>query len=314
MSSRPILATKLSPGDKIGIVSPSDCPAAGDPKLARGMGYLQELGFRAVLGPHAESDTLRYAAAPRDKAEDIHQFFADPSIRAIFCSQGGDTANACLPYLDWALIAEHPKIFLGISDITVLLNAIYTRTGLITFHGNDVMWGFGRDPSAYDTREFLARLAEARIGEIPAHGQRRAIRSGIAEGRLLGGNLKCLMKLAGTPYFPDFSGSILFLESIAVSPAGCDALLRQLEQIGVFGQVRGVLTGYIDGMDNDPAAAVHFHDILLDVTKAYGFPILKADDFGHNCANTLLPVGAMVRIDAAARRIEILEDCLRSAD
>lgn len=303
-----LLPKKLNIGNTIGVVSPS---APVTPELAgqfeQGTAFLEGLGFRVVVGEHVASNTLKYAAAPQEKAADINRMFADPAIQAIICTQGGATANACLPYLDWAAIRANPKIFLGISDITVLLNSIHAQTGLVTFHGNDLMWGFGRNPTPYDSAEFLACLVAGRTGAIPANRERRTIRGGSAEGKLLGGNLGCLLKLAGTPYFPDFTGAILCVEAIDIPSERCDYLFQQLKQIGVFDRVRGVLIGYIDGLQNDPQAVMQMEDVLLHVTGGYRFPVLKADDFGHNCPNTVLPVGGRVRIDADTHAIEICE-------
>lgn len=307
-----LIPPKLRPGDAIGVVSPST-PVTPElaGQLEKGIEFLSDLGFQVVLGEHVYSTTWGYAASPQEKADDINRLFADGSIKGIVCSQGGATANACLPYLDWKTIHLYPKVFLGISDITVLLNAFYHRAGLVTFHGNDVMWGLGRNPAAYDRDEFVARLMEGQIGQVPPHGERRTIRGGAAEGKLLGGNLGCLLKLAGTPYFPDFSGAILFVEAIGVTPETCDYLFQQLKQMGVFGQIRGVLVGYIDGLqNNEDRTLMQMEDVLLRLSAGYNWPILKTDDFGHNCPNTVLPVGGLVRIDADRRTVEILEKCV----
>lgn len=306
-----MIATKLKKGDKIGIVSPSNPVAQDDPQINDGVKFLTEIGFEVVLGRHVFSNTLGYAASPQEKAADINAMFADESVEAIICSQGGYTANACLPYLNWQVIKDNPKIFLGISDISVLLSAIYTQTGLVTFHGNDVMWGFGLEPDPYDVREFVERLLEAKIGPVNANGPRKTIRSGAAEGTLLGGNLNCLMKLAGTPYFPDFTNAIFFVEATTIKPEECDYMFRQLQQMGVFDRVLGVIVGYVDSMQKDAEATVQMEDVLLTVTADSGFPILKVNDFGHNCPNTTLPVGGRVRMDADRQEIEILKACVQ---
>ena len=215
-------------GDKVGIVSPSSLvPGSTDQQFRSGIAYLEALGFEVVTGRHALSTDWGYSASPLEKASDIHQMFSDPSIRAIICSQGGATANACLPYLDWEFIRENPKIFLGISDITVLLNAIYHRTGLVTFHGNDLMWGFGRHPTLYDRSEFVRWLVDGANGEV------------------------------------------------------------------------------------QPNARMQMEDILLRVSEGNNFPILKTNDFGHNCPNTVLPVGAIARLEADHCHLKILEFCVK---
>lgn len=303
---------RLNKGDKIGVISPSN-PVTEElrDQFDKGIEFLENLGFPIVVGHHVFSNTLGYAASPQEKAADINRMFADTSIKAIICSQGGSTANACLPYLEWEVIQKNPKIFLGISDITVLINAIHHKTGMVTFHGNDLMWGFGRNPASYDQQEFLDRLIDAKIGPVNQNGRREAIRSGTAEGKLLGGNLPCLLKLAGTPYFPDFSDSILFVEAINISPEGCDHMFTQLKQMGVLDKVAGVIIGYIDGMDNANQVVMKMENVLVNITAEYSFPILKADDFGHNCPNTVLPVGGRVRIDSDKHSIEIIEECVK---
>jgi muramoyltetrapeptide carboxypeptidase len=308
-----MIPKQIKPGDKIGVVSPST-PVTEDPiaQFQKGVESLENMGLQVVIGKHVYSTTLGYAASPQEKAGDIDEMFADPSIKAIICSMGGVTANASLPYLDWDLIKAKPKIFLGISDITVLLNAIYAKTGLVTFHGNDVMWGFGRNPTSYDKQEFISRFIDAQIGKIKTNGERTTIRSGRAEGTLLGGNLQCLLKLAGTPYFPDFRNSLFFVESLDITPEMCDCLFRQLKQIGIFDGVQGAVIGYIDSLQKKKDASIQMEEVLLQVTSDYNFPILKVNDFGHNCPNTVLPVGAKVGIDADTQEIEILEQCVKT--
>ena len=122
---------------------------------------------------------------------------------------------------------------------------------------------------------------------------RRSVK-GSAAGKLLGGNLRCLLKLAGTPYWPDFTGAILFIEAYRITPDGCRTAFYQLHQMGVFDQIKGIIVGYIDGMQRDAAPGPYMEDILLEVIKSTAFPVLKVNDFGHNCPNTVLPVGGQV--------------------
>jgi muramoyltetrapeptide carboxypeptidase len=306
-----ILPRKLQKGDTVGIVSPSN-PVTEDlkPQFAEGVRFLESLGFEVSVGKKALEIDDYSAGTPEEKAEDINSMFANPHIKAIICSQGGANANSCLPFLDWNIIRGNPKIFMGISDITVLLNAIYHKTGLITFHGNDVIWGFGRKHSKYDEQEFIERLIEGRIGNINRNSNWTTIRGGIAEGRLVGGNIGSLMKAAGTEYFPDFEGKILFLEAYEITPADCDSVFHQLKQIGIFDKIEGAIVGYIYGMQTSKKPIAQMGDILLKTTKGHSFPILKVDDFGHECPNTVLPVGAKARIDSGRKEIEILEKCV----
>lgn len=302
---------KLKTSDKIGIVSPSS-PITKDcmEQFNKGIKYLNDSGFEVAIAKNAFANTAGYSATPQEKAEDINNMFADKSIKAIICSQGGENANACLPYLDWETIKENPKIFLGISDITVLLNSIHAKTGLVTFHGNDVIWGFGTNPEPYDAQEFMDRLIHGKTGIINGNGVRATIRGGTATGKLIGGNIHCLLKLAGTTYLPEFENSILFLESFGFDPEDCDCAFNHLKQMGVFDKIKGVIVGYIYD-EFAEQRDVHMEDVLLNVSDGYEFPILKINDFGHNCPNTVIPIGVTARLDSTRKEIVILEDCAR---
>jgi muramoyltetrapeptide carboxypeptidase len=294
----------------LGIVAPSTpVTPETEAQLEKGIAYLEELGFDAVLGRHVRAATLGYCATPEEKAEDINAMFADAAIDGIICAQGGATANACLPHLSWPTIRAHPKVFMGISDITVLLNAIYAQTGLVTFHGDDVMWGYGRNPMGYDREAFVRTLIEARPAAIAANGERLTIRGGSAEGVALGGNLGCLLKLAGTPFFPETAGAILFFEALDATSETLDHLFQQLEQMRIFDKVNGAVVGHVDGLQGQVGVA-QMEEVLRRVTADYTFPILKVDDFGHNCPNTILPIGARVRLDADRQTIEEVEPFL----
>lgn len=301
---------RLKKHDKIGIISPSD-PITKEEmeQFEKGTKYLSELGFTPIQSRNCLSCSMGYSATPKEKADDINNMFADSSIKAIICSQGGANANACLPYINWNTIRNNPKIFMGISDITTLLNAIFLKTGLVTFHGNDIIWGFGSEPQMYDKREFSDRLISGKIGDLKSNGNRVNIRGGKAEGTLIGGNLKCLLKLAGTNFLPNFNNTLLFLESFGFDPVVCDSAFNQLKQMGVFDEIKGVIIGHIfDGQEKQHS--VHMEDILLNVSKEYSFPILKIDDFGHNCPNTVIPVGVKASMDADNQTITLLESCV----
>jgi len=292
---------KLMKGDTIGVVSPSEPieNSETDEQFKSGIKFLESLGFKIKLGKFLSSKN------PEEKAKDMNEIFKDSNVKAIIASQGGETANALLPFLDYALIKNNPKIFIGISDITVLLDGINKKTGLITFHGNDVKWGFGRKPTDYDKEEFLETLLKSEKREIPANSKRKVIREGKASGKLIGGNLSCIQKLAGTEYFPDFKNAILFLEDYKPTTGKIEYRLNQLKQIGVFDKIKGIVIGHIDGMEKSDER--EFEDILLEITKEHNFPILKTEDFGHNCPNTVLPLGIEAEIDCKNKTFKLKE-------
>ncbi len=304
-----MIPKKLQRGDTVGIVSPS-APVTEDvrTRFEKGVEFLNTCGFEVKVARNALKNTLGYSATPREKADDINSMFEDAGVNAIICSQGGSNANTVLPLLNFDAIKNNPKIFLGISDITVLLNAIYKETGLITFHGNDVIWGFGGDYTEYDVHEFKQRLVEGTIGEIPHNSKWKCIKEGVAEGVLVGGNLNCMNKLAGTQYLPHFKDTILFLESFGKksTPAHVECELHRLRQMGVFKQIKGMWIGYYNHESN-----ISYEDIVINAVKEYEFPVLKCDDFGHNTPNTTIPIGCKVTLDATNQRVVLQNDCVK---
>ncbi len=298
------MPNQLVVGDTIGVISPSN---GVTPDLVeyfnRGVAYIKQLGFRVKIGKYALSGRLAYSATPQEKADDIHAMFADREVKAILCSQGGNNANTVLPLLDFDLIRNNPKILLGLSDITVLLNAIYQRTGLVTFYGNMLIRGFGRQPSDYDKQEFIRRLVDGEAGEVNHNSQWQCVREGVAQGILIGGNLNCLNKLAGTPYQPRFDGNILLLESYdQLNPPGAvECELSRLKQMGAFEQIKGLWLGYYQHQSGTP-----YEEIVMRVVRDYHFPILKCDDFGHDTPSAVIPIGAPICLDATNERVIIV--------
>ena len=309
---RLLIPRHLDTGDTIGVVSASSAIARDlRPQLRRGIRVLTSLGFKVLLGKSALKTGNYSAGSPRERTEDINSMFADSGIKAIIDTAGGETGNSLLPLLDYKLIRRNPKIVLGLSDFTLLLNAIHMKAGLVTFHGPNLVWCFGRTrPYQYDVSEFLDRLVRGRVGDVRRESEWRTVRDGRAEGRLVGGNLGRLALSAGTPYFPDFTDSIMFIESFMPTPGMCDEYFTQMKQMGVFDRVRGVIVGHIHSLQSSRTEQIQMEDILLKVTSDYDFPILKANEFGHNCPNTVIPIGGMASLDAGRKEWKILDVCV----
>jgi muramoyltetrapeptide carboxypeptidase len=302
-----LLPNQLKPGDTIGIVAPSSAIIDYKDEMEKQVQYFEHLGYKVKLSKNIYKKDGISAGTPEERASDINEMFRNEEIKAIICAEGGNTANGVLPLLDYDLIKENPKIFLGISDITVLINGIYAKTGLITYHGNNALYGYGEKSYEYQQTEFNNRLLIGEKAKIPPYQERKSIREGIAEGKLVGGNLRCFLNLAGTPYFPDCTDSILFLEAYKITDFQCDYMLEHLKQMGVFNQVKGVIIGYIYGLQHGNPHMTQMEEVLLKVTKNHDFPILKCNDFGHEIPNTVLPIGVQARINTQELSIELLE-------
>jgi len=329
-------APKLEPGDTIGVVSPSWGGAGLFPhRVQQGIRHLNSLGFRVRLAPHALNHEGIVSDTPENRAQDLHAMFADPTVKAILAAIGGDHSCHLLPLLDFDLIASHPKIFVGFSDITVLNVAIWKRTGLATFNGPALLTDFAEHPRMlrYTEAYFLkAVTGDGPIGAVepapawteefldwgekedlrrprqlvPSEGW-RWLKAGQAEGCLIGGCLESLQHLRGTDYWPDWEDAILFFETSEGKPAPetVDGILMDYQNMGVFEKLRGLLVGR--PMSYSDAEKQALRERILERTRRYSFPIITDMDFGHTAPQFTIPLGCRARIDSAAQRFEIID-------
>ena len=306
-----LIPKKLKIGDVIGIVSPSWAIVKDrQDKYYRGIEVLKKMGFKIKVGENVMEDLNNWgisAGTPEQKANDINKMFVDNEVKAILCSRGGETANSVLDLLDYKIIKQNPKIFCGFSDNTSLASAIYNKTGLVTFYGDDVRGHFAHTATAYTRAEFLSRFAEGYVGEVNKNSLWEEIRTGKAKGRLAGGNLSSLEYLAGTEYFPKVKKAILFFEGYTGNPGKMASIFYHFKKLGVWDKVNGVIIGYIWGQEKDGKPKVSAEDILKEITKEYDFPILKVRDFGHRTECTPIPIGVKAKIDTRKLSFKILE-------
>lgn len=308
-----ICPPRLQAGDVIAVLTASD-PLTPEvwSWVERGIAQLRTMGFTVITGQTLFRQHYYTAGTPEERWQDLREFICDARVKMIMTAMGGENANHLLPLLDYQLIRDHPKIISGYSDPTVLLNGIQARAGLITFYGFhaasfDPLWPwFGEYDRTCFAQLFLKGTTPLRV---PASARRQTWREGVAEGAFVGGCLSDVRKLLGTPYAPDWRNKILILEDIQKKPQHIDVMLTHLEQAGVFAQISGLLLGnFYDCVDsfqtewNKP-----LRDLVLSVTGAYQFPILKTEDFGHFSHICPIPLGCEGQIDATAQTIDFLE-------
>jgi muramoyltetrapeptide carboxypeptidase LdcA involved in peptidoglycan recycling len=335
-----ILPARLKPGDTIGIISPS-WGGAGlfSQRVEMGIKHLQTLGFQVRLAAHALNQSGFVSDTPENRVDDIHTLFADASVRAIIAAIGGDHSCHLLPWLDFDLIANNPKIFMGFSDVTVLNIAIWTVTGLTTFNGPALLTDFAEYPQmmSYTQYYFMKTVTEAKpIGLIEPSpdwteefldwgmptGQMTArqrlsspgwtwLKGGQAQGRLLGGCLESLQHLRGTPYWPDWQDALFFFETSEEKPTPetVDGILMDYENMGVFEQIKGMLVGRPMRYTEDEKQSLR--DVITERTRRFAFPIVTDMDFGHTSPQFTLPIGLRARIDSLSQRFEIIESAVR---
>ena len=307
---------KLKPGDKVGIISPSELVVFKN-KLQAGIRELEKLGLKVVLGRNVYKIYGGYMAGTiKERIEDLHAMFKNRQIKAIFASRGGFCANQLLPHIDFSLIRKNPKIILGFSDMSVLLNAIYAKTGLVTFHGVNIEMELVNSRWEKFTKDYFVKaLFQSKpIGRISGYNSWKIFRGGKARGRLLGGNLSVLRTLLGTKYNPNWQGAILFWEECNETYEDLDHFLTHLKLAGVFDKINGMIIGKLHNIKkieirSDIAKLSFFspEKIILERTREYKFPIISNVNFGHNCEHITIPIGVKATIDTSKKLFSIDE-------
>ncbi len=301
----------LGRGACFGVIALSS-PARRD-SLADGLSALQAAGYRSrvALDPAAEYDSGKFlfsSADKRDRVAALHEFFADPDIDAVISVRGAYGSLELLPLIDFSLLARHPKPLLGISDTTVLLTAAYAYAGVPAVHAQALAGGISevnRSPEASRSFAALRELLSAGRYESPL-APLSAFNGGIpGEGRLLGGNLTMLCSLLGTPWEPDFSGHIIFLEEVGESPYRVHRSLMQLKLAGKFENVRGVVFGSLRDCCHKQGLGPSVEEVIRDIFRESPFLVAGGAPFGHQPYNLPVPLGVRARLTPG--RLELLE-------
>lgn len=307
----------LRTGDKIGIVAPS-MHIINEEAVAIGVATLQELGFRVEMGSTVRSRYRNTTTVPEERVREIMEFFTDPDTKAIICLIGGDTAAQLLKLLDYETIKSNPKLFSGMSDIGHLSLAVLTRAGLVNIYGLDLTFGFGADRSnpltRYNIDLFLkCCMGQEPPGKIPAFTQWECWRPGKAKGRLVGGYLGAITSLYRTNYWPSMENSILFWEALWTQPHEIERQFTIAEAEGMFDTVAGMVVGKLVGCEEKDYEGLlpDVRELILEITKNYGFPIIGNADFGHAGSFMSMPEGILAGIDAEQLSIELVEPVVR---
>lgn len=307
---------RLRPGDTVGLVAPatySDDPYA----LELVQETIAAMGLKPRLGAHVLDRYGYLAGDDKARAADLNAMYADPEVKAVFAVRGGWGAARILPWLDWATIRANPKLLVGYSDITALHMAFAARAGFSTIHGpigasswTQMSWDSFRALAFEGATPTWRNPPGDEDRLVQREGRTRAFRKGLAQGRLLGGNLTVLTALMGTPYLPDFSGAILFLEDVDEAEYRIDRMLTQLALGGVLGKLAGVVFGQCtDCVAKAGSSANGFtlSQVLAQHLAPLGVPAFQGLAFGHVDDQFSLPEGVMAEIDAGAGTVRILE-------
>jgi muramoyltetrapeptide carboxypeptidase len=309
----------LPPGGTIAVVSPAS-PVLDTRSLRGGQDWLERLGYAVHFAAHFNRRWGYAAGRPEERARDLEAAFANPAVDAVLCAGGGHSTGQLLRHLDFGLIADNSKPFVGFSEITVLHAAIGREAGLVT------LWGpmFAQLATATTfTRESMLRAltSSARPGVVDPDGPpARTIVEGIAEGDLVGGTISLLSSLLGTPWEVDTRGRILLLEDVGEEPCRLDRFLTHLLNAGKLEECAGICFAELTGClprRLEPAWAgpsLTIDDVFAHVIEPLGVPAIYGLPLGHGSQLATVPLGVRARLDAYAGRLEILESGLSDAD
>lgn len=309
----------LKPGDEVRLVAPAGA-VFERVRFDIAAENMAGLGLKPTMGQHVRERFGYLAGTDEERAADLMDAFSDPSVKAIFALTGGWGAARTLPHLDFDVIKANPKVVIGYSDITALLNAIYAKTGLTTFHGPNgtSRW---RPPVVTAAKQILFDGAAPLIkNPVPDHDtlaqhdlRVQTIVPGVAEGVLVGGNLTVLTALAGSPYMPDMRGKILFLEDVGEAIYRVDRMLSTLQLSGALDVLNGIVFGGFTrvGNDGDGYGAFALMDIFDHYCKQANVPAFYGSPFGHISGNSIMPVGTRARMDASEGTLQLLEASVR---
>lgn len=298
----------MKKGSKVAVVCCSNGISRGGMEVVEQLEEsLLAAGMEVVKSSYIYQKQSVFSGTARQRAEALLQFYEDKSVQAIFDISGGDIANEVLPYLDFQKIQENAKPFFGYSDLTTVLNAIYTKTGNkgILYQIRNIAGGH-LEKDRPDTelsvagvqwREFLDFLKQEKedcLGMLGKFSYDWLCGNRMC-GILVGGNIRCLLKLAGTPYFPDVKGKILFLEARSGQTAQLTTYISQLKQMGVFEQAAGLLLGTFSQMEREnktpDVAALFRQQTRGDI------PIAKTSQIGHGADSKAVQIGGYYQFE-----------------
>lgn len=295
------LPPAVGPGDRVGVAALSG-PVRPE-RLEAGIAALRRLGFEPVLADNLLSRHGLFAGGDAERLAAFHRLAADPDLPAIFFARGGSGLLRVLPGIDWDLLARHPRAYVGYSDLTPFLLAVVARLRLAAFHGPLVAAELARGLDPWEEASLLDALA----GRYPAAQELRGWlrppdQDAAVSGPLLGGCLSLLAATAGTPYFPDLKGAILFWEEINEAPYRVDRMLTHLRLSDNLAKIEAMMVGHLDG-GNPAEPAADWPALIEDSLAGFSWPLAWGLEAGHLRPNGTLPLGLTASLENEGRRL-----------
>ncbi len=297
---------KIEEGNTIGIVSPAYIP--NRQRVIEGVKYLQNRTYNIRTGENLNKEYGYFAGTEEQRLDDLHDMYTDTEVRMIICTRGGWGSLRMIDRIGYGLIAENPKPLVGYSDITTLQLAIYRMTGVPSISGPMVGVEFGKGIDPFTEEHFWGQVLNREL-EYKFDWEKtrtRQLIGGRTDGILLGGCLSLVCSMLGTPYCPDFTDSILFLEDVGEKPYKIDRYLAQLRQAGVFEKIRGLILGdFLDCEADEGETSFTVDEIIYDYFAEVKFPVIYHFPYGHGDVKFTMPIGVHARLDTRRQTLTL---------
>nr|WP_312579335.1 LD-carboxypeptidase [Sedimentibacter sp.] len=300
-----IFPDKLKKGDTIAIVATSSPVLKKQAdlckKLVEDMGYKVKMGKCTYLSIHGYS-----AGTGKEKAKDLNKMFEDKEVKAIWCIRGGDTSSHLMDKLNYEMIKENPKIFVGYSDVTNLHVALNQKCDLVTFHGPMVKSNMlnNYDDFTRNSFEMALNMESELVLKNPMGEDFKVMIDGYAEGIITGGNLSLLTSMIGTNYEVDTKGKILFIEDVNESVTRVDRMMYQLKYSGKLDDAAGIIIGDFTNCNNQNCKEYGVEELMKDVLLNYNKPVMYNIKSGHCCPMSTIPFGLKCILDTDDKQIK----------
>lgn len=291
---------RLTKGDKIGLIAPAS--GTTKDKVKKGVEAIEALGFEVEIGASCYEKYGYLAGSDNIRSNDINNMFSDTSIDGIFCIRGGYGTVRLLEKLDYEMIKENPKVFVGYSDITTLHINFNQRCKFVTYHGPmptiDMIDSFDE----FSKESLLNAVFNQGGGNSviinPPQFNIETYKGGTAEGVLIGGNLSLISATIGTPYEIDTRGKILFIEDIDEEPYTIDRMLSQLRLAGKLNDAEGIILGDFCNCEPKEKNSLTLEKAMADVLGYLDKPIIQGLRAGHCNPMLTLEFGRKIIMDA----------------
>lgn len=283
---------KLIKGNKVGLIACSDgVRVESAPKVEELIRVLSSFGLEVVVANTLYRKNAYFSGSPKERAAELNRLFKDDEISAIFDISGGDSANQILPYIDYEGIRMHPKPFFGMSDLSVIVNGLYIKSNLKSYHYQ--LMNLVNSDGKVQQNEFYRTFFESQNDLY--NFQYKWIRGTHMSGIVIGGNIRCFMKLSGTSYFPDPTDKILFLESLSGKANKMVSLFAQLQQVEYLDKCAGLILGSFTELERYNEFSI-VEEYVKEISQARNIPIIKTEDIGHGSNSKCIVIGQKITL------------------